>query len=70
MWHPDTYVVERVADGLAFPTSVTFDGCGTAFVAESGLDFDGAAPGGRIWAIPRVGERLLIADGLEAVVNG
>jgi len=37
-----------VAEGLDFPTSLAFDAEGTPWVAESGLPFAGAAPGGRI----------------------
>src|SRR2546430_755305 len=38
---------ELVADGLSFPTSLTFDPQGTAYVAESGLAFGGARADGR-----------------------
>jgi len=32
---------ELVADGFSFPTSLTFDESGIAYVAESGLPFGG-----------------------------
>ncbi len=40
-----------LAAGLSFPTSVTFDDDGVPYVAESGLPFDGAPPGGRVWRL-------------------
>ncbi|MEW6582530.1 MAG: sugar dehydrogenase [Actinomycetota bacterium] len=61
---------EVVADGLDFPTSVTFDPSGTAYVAESGLPFGGAEPGGRVWRVEPDGARTLLARGLGAPVNG
>jgi glucose/arabinose dehydrogenase len=59
-----------VADGLSFPTSLTFDGLGTAYVAESGLPFGGAPPGGRVWRLDPAGGRILLRDGLRPPVNG
>lgn len=59
-----------VADGLSFPTSLTFDGDGTAYVAESGLPFGGAPPGGRIWRLDPDGGRSLLAEGLRPPLNG
>jgi glucose/arabinose dehydrogenase len=58
------------ADGLCFPTSVTFDDAGGIYVAESGLSFDGAPPGGRIIRIREKRERTVIANSLRAPVNG
>jgi glucose/arabinose dehydrogenase len=66
---PLTLELERVAGGLNFPTSLTFDGEGTAYVAESGLPFAGAPPGGRIWRLD--GEhRECLLEGLHPPVNG
>src|SRR6266480_7971542 len=62
--------LELVAEGLAFPTSLTFDEAGVPYVAESGLPFGGAAPGGRIWRIEPDGSRKLLADKLRQPVNG
>jgi hypothetical protein len=59
-----------IADNLSFPTGVTFDELGTAFVVESGLPFDGAPPGGRIIKITPYGERSLFARDLRPPVNG
>jgi glucose/arabinose dehydrogenase len=59
-----------VAEDLTFPTSLTFDEEGTAYVAEAGLPFGGAAPGGRIWLLGPDDSRQLLADGLRPPVNG
>jgi glucose/arabinose dehydrogenase len=67
---PITGQLELVADGFSFPTSLTFDDEGTAYVAEAGLPFSGAAPGGRIWRLAPGGGRELLADGLRPPVNG
>src|SRR5262245_46482283 len=62
--------LELVADGFSFPTSLTFDSAGTAYVAESGLPFGGAPPGGRVWRLEAGGRRSLLAGGFRAPVNG
>lgn len=67
---PDGFSLELVADGLSFPTSLTFDEDGVAYVAESGLPFGGAPPGGRIWRLAEGGGRMLLAEGLRPPVNG
>jgi glucose/arabinose dehydrogenase len=59
-----------VAEGLDFPTSVAFDATGTVWIAESGLPFAGAAPGGRIRRVEADGETVLHLGGLRAPVNG
>lgn len=62
-----------LADRLDFPTSLTFDDAGRIYLAESGLPFGGAAPGGRIWRLDPgtdTSSRTLIADGLAAPVTG
>jgi glucose/arabinose dehydrogenase len=61
---------QQVAAGLHFPTSLTFGPGGAAYVAESGLPFDGAPAGGRIWRLAADGTRQLLADGLAPPVNG
>lgn len=58
-----------VAAGLNFPTSVALSPDGRIFVAESGLPFAGAPPGGRILEIGEAGPRILL-DGLSPPVNG
>jgi glucose/arabinose dehydrogenase len=72
--HPDTIErpLEPIAEGLSFPTSLTFDETGTAYVAESGLPFGGAPPGGRIWRLELGGDgqRSLLLEGLRPPVNG
>jgi glucose/arabinose dehydrogenase len=62
--------LELVAEEVSFPTSLTFDDSGTPYVAESGLPFGGAQPGGRIWRLERDGSRTLLAEGLRPPVNG
>src|SRR5215208_5147499 len=62
--------LELVAEGFSFPTSLTFDEAGVAYVPESGLPFRSAPPGGRVWRLARGGGRLLLAEGLRAPVNG
>jgi glucose/arabinose dehydrogenase len=59
-----------VASGFSFPTSIAIDEAGDLFVAESGLPFGGAPPGGRIWRIAEDGSRRLLAEGLRPPVNG
>jgi len=41
----DKNKLELGADDFSFPTSLTFDEAGTAYIAESGLPFGGARPG-------------------------
>ena len=62
--------MELFIDGLSFPTSLTFDQESNIYVAESGLPFGGASPGGRIWRINTDGTRTLIAEHLRHPVNG
>lgn len=66
----DEVTMELVCGGLDFPTSLTFDEHGVAYVAESGLPFAGAPPGGRVHRLEPDGRRTLIADGLRQPVNG
>ncbi len=61
---------ERLAVGLDFPTSVAIADDGTPYVAESGLPFDGARPGGRIVRVDRDGSTTCVLEGLRAPVNG
>lgn len=62
--------LRALASGLDFPTSVAVSEGGAVHVAESGLPFAGAAPGGRISRIDRDGGREVVATGLRAPVNG
>jgi glucose/arabinose dehydrogenase len=62
-----------VVDGLQFPTSLVFDPDGRCYVAESGLAFGDAAPGGRVWQLEDPlddSSRTLVADGLAAPITG
>ncbi|MDJ0842158.1 MAG: PQQ-dependent sugar dehydrogenase [Acidobacteriota bacterium] len=58
------------AEGFHFPTSLAFDESGTAYVAESGLTFDGAPAGGRVWRLAPDGSRTCLKDDLRPPVNG
>lgn len=62
--------LELVAEGFSFPTSLTFDAAGVAYLAESGIPFGGAPPGGRIWRVVPNGNHLLLAEGLRPPVSG
>jgi glucose/arabinose dehydrogenase len=59
-----------VIDGLHFPTSLAVDAAGRMYVAESGLRFAGAQPGGRVWRLDGPESRTLIAEDLAAPVTG
>jgi glucose/arabinose dehydrogenase len=59
-----------VAEGLDFPTSVAFDAEGTPWIAESGLPFAGAAPGGRIRRVGKDGRAETVLGDLRSPVNG
>ncbi len=59
-----------MAEGFSFPTSLTFDGASAAYVAEAGLPFGGAPPGGRIWRLEADGNRSLLIEGLRPPING
>lgn len=62
--------VSVVADGLSFPSALAFDDDGVAYVAETGLPFGGAAPGGRVWRLEPDGARTLLAGDLGHPVTG
>jgi glucose/arabinose dehydrogenase len=62
--------LEMVFDELSFATSLALGEDGSFYVAESGLRFDGAPPGGRIWHLTPDGERKLLVQNLHAPVNG
>lgn len=62
--------LELVAEGFSFPTSLTFDQAGIAYIAESGLPFGGASAGGRVWRVESDGQRKLLASSLRQPVNG
>jgi len=56
-------------NGLDFPTSLAFDGDGVPWIAESGLPFGGARPGGRIRRVTGGTSEELLTD-LRFPVNG
>lgn len=63
-------MLELVAGGFSFPTSLAFDDAGAMYVAESGLPFGGAAPGGRVSRVLADSEHELLIENLRAPVNG
>ncbi|AFZ69728.1 PQQ-dependent sugar dehydrogenase [Deinococcus peraridilitoris] len=65
--HPQA---ELVAEGLSFPTSLTFGDDGTAYIAESGLPWGGVPRGGRILRLEQDGRRTLLLGDLRPPVNG
>lgn len=58
------------AEQLSFPTSLTFDDAGYIYVAEAGLPFGGAPPGGKVWKLADNGTRSLLIEGLRPPING
>src|SRR6266478_5084016 len=62
--------LELIFEDFSFPTSVAIGSDGSFYVAESGLAFDSAPPGGRIWHLTLGGERKLLVENLRAPVNG
>jgi glucose/arabinose dehydrogenase len=67
---PGPFATELLAEGLDFPTSAAFADDGALYVAESGLPFGGARPGGRIVRIGPNGSSTTVLEGLRAPVNG
>ncbi len=61
--------MEQIAQGLDFPTSLAFDAEGVPWIAESGLPFGGAHPGGRIRRVLGGANETLLTD-LRFPVNG
>jgi glucose/arabinose dehydrogenase len=62
--------IELIGEGFSFATSLTFDEAGVVYLAESGLPFGGATPGGRVWRLGPDGGRTLLLSGLRPPVNG
>lgn len=68
---PSGYRIEAVAEGLTFPTGVTFDENGGVYVVESGYSY------GEIWTRPRLlkierdgGVRVIAEGGINGPWNG
>lgn len=68
--HHDNPQLELVADTFSFPTSLSQGKDGDFYIAESGLPFGGAPPGGRIWRLEENGRRHLLVENLNPPVNG
>jgi Glucose / Sorbosone dehydrogenase len=64
------YGSRQVVQGLNFPTGITLDDAGTLYVAESGLPFSGAPPGGRILQVRHDRTLRILLEGLRPPVNG
>lgn len=62
--------MDCLADKLNYPTSVEFDDQGQVYIAESGLPFGGAPPGGRILKLGKGGQQICIKDNLRFPVTG
>ena len=62
--------LETLFDELSFPTSLAIGKDGSFYVAESGLPFDGAPPGGRIWLLEHNSQRTLLVENLRPPVTG
>lgn len=62
---PSGYTVEVVSTGLTFPTSVTFDEQGNAFVIESGYSYGGEWETPRLLRIGKDGSLTSIAKGTK-----
>ena len=62
---PEGYKIEKVADKLTYPTSVTWDDQGRMWIAEAGGAFlDEPAPA-RILRKEKDGRMTVVADNLE-----
>lgn len=64
------YRLEKVVDGLTFPTVITFDNQENMYLAEAGYAY-GAKPGeGRILKVDSNGEKKVVAEGFAGPVTG
>jgi hypothetical protein len=65
------YILEPVAVGLNFPTSITFDDEGRLYVGEAGYSYGAAdtPEGGRILEVDRNGKVKEIASGFRGPVT-
>ncbi|HZI33940.1 MAG TPA: sugar dehydrogenase, partial [Candidatus Binatia bacterium] len=62
--------MQAVAHNLNFPTSATVDNHATLYIAESGVPFEGAPPGGVVSRVNPDGSLARLRDGLRYPVNG
>lgn len=63
VWLPPGYKIEAVAEGLNFPTGVTFDDQGRVYVLEAGYSY------GEVWAKPRL-LKVVARDVVDVVARG
>jgi glucose/arabinose dehydrogenase len=66
---PPGYKVEVFAADLDYPTSITWDGAGNAYVAEAGFAYGDPVAPARVLRISPGGGRRVVADQLEGPVN-
>lgn len=62
---PPGYAIEVIASGLTFPTGITFDETGRAFVVESGYSYGEVFTEPRLLEISAGGETRVIARGQD-----
>lgn len=70
MMTDDAPTLAAAFDELSFPTSLAIGEDGSFYIAESGLAFGRAPPGGRIWHLAPDATRTLLVQNLRAPVNG
>src|SRR6185312_421800 len=63
VWLPKGYKIEMVAQGLNYPTGVSFDNQGRVYVTESGYSY------GEVWDEPRL-VRIDAPDAVSVVARG
>jgi glucose/arabinose dehydrogenase len=63
IWLPPGYKIEAVAQGLNYPTGVTFDDTGGVYVVEAGYSY------GEAWATPRL-LKVVAKDAVDVVARG
>lgn len=62
--------MKLIAKQLNYPTSLGFDDKGNVYIAESGLPFGGAPPGGRILRMEENGQLTCLLDNLRHPITG
>src|SRR3954468_14429528 len=62
---PEGYRLEKLAEGLTFPTGVTFDDGGRPYVVESGYSYGEVFTTPRLLRIETDGRKTLIASGTD-----
>ncbi|HLS28023.1 MAG TPA: glucose dehydrogenase [Opitutales bacterium] len=60
---PDEYEIEIIADGLTFPTGITFDETGRPLITEAGYAYGGVQLAPRLIRLEPDGNRTVLAEG-------